>query len=665
MESAESKEILENQKLKSLAIQLKKSLNDYKNKCVALEKQLYYQSNEAKSNTDYQNNSLIINDMLHDVRDPKKENLFLNESEIENYKQKLIVKNEEIISLKENNILLNKEKKHNIEESQKLSKQIDKLKLENEFLNGQVIRLHIQFGQVEDNQEMIRVKDLEIESYEKCINNLKESMGDKDVETLALKKQLETLEDVITNNEQDICRLKSLEDEKENRIQELNEKIALLDIRIEDFTEKENETMTRHQNLLEEIDRVRLSAQNETSFKETLFGHKLADLQRELGRCKAEHNSYKAKVQVVLNESLISAKTDRSIQATPPVITKSFKFVQTSPSNRTVINDAVDIRIKNLMLSQIFAEWENKFTLILTQIARCQDQNAEKFDQCQKRLQSYLSRDRILDDSNVDVNANYNKSSPVYQGANSGSRRDTNLDDSFNSNEQPFNGLNEFVRNDDAIFSITPHSPHPSYHDTLSKVTHITSSRGDQYNNVIPQSVSTLERLLLPTHLSSTLSKSATKIPKTGSESRETHLTRLLAENEWHSSRLTEQIELLKREIRRLDNACVGRHLPFRREADLLEDFLEGKSVENVNTTFKEPLQNLEYLKNVLVKFLSPETDGQQRKTLVSVLSTILQLRTDQKLILNRVSENNILFNLPSDSLFNNEYSSAKRFGFF
>ncbi|XP_065324153.1 GRIP and coiled-coil domain-containing protein 2-like isoform X2 [Gordionus sp. m RMFG-2023] len=591
MESAESKEILENQKLKSLAIQLKKSLNDYKNKCVALEKQLYYQSNEAKSNTDYQNNSLIINDMLHDVRDPKKENLFLNESEIENYKQKLIVKNEEIISLKENNILLNKEKKHNIEESQKLSKQIDKLKLENEFLNGQVIRLHIQFGQVEDNQEMIRVKDLEIESYEKCINNLKESMGDKDVETLALKKQLETLEDVITNNEQDICRLKSLEDEKENRIQELNEKIALLDIRIEDFTEKENETMTRHQNLLEEIDRVRLSAQNETSFKETLFGHKLADLQRELGRCKAEHNSYK--------------------------------------------------------------------------IARCQDQNAEKFDQCQKRLQSYLSRDRILDDSNVDVNANYNKSSPVYQGANSGSRRDTNLDDSFNSNEQPFNGLNEFVRNDDAIFSITPHSPHPSYHDTLSKVTHITSSRGDQYNNVIPQSVSTLERLLLPTHLSSTLSKSATKIPKTGSESRETHLTRLLAENEWHSSRLTEQIELLKREIRRLDNACVGRHLPFRREADLLEDFLEGKSVENVNTTFKEPLQNLEYLKNVLVKFLSPETDGQQRKTLVSVLSTILQLRTDQKLILNRVSENNILFNLPSDSLFNNEYSSAKRFGFF
>ncbi|XP_070173480.1 GRIP and coiled-coil domain-containing protein 2-like [Littorina saxatilis] len=80
------------------------------------------------------------------------------------------------------------------------------------------------------------------------------------------------------------------------------------------------------------------------------------------------------------------------------------------------------------------------------------------------------------------------------------------------------------------------------------------------------------------------------------------HLTELLNESEESVSRMTEQIKVLKEEIRRL----------YR------------------NQQREDDLQNLEYLKNILIKFLTRK-EGDERIALIPVLNMMLKLNPDEK----------------------------------
>ncbi|XP_013787555.1 GRIP and coiled-coil domain-containing protein 2-like [Limulus polyphemus] len=80
------------------------------------------------------------------------------------------------------------------------------------------------------------------------------------------------------------------------------------------------------------------------------------------------------------------------------------------------------------------------------------------------------------------------------------------------------------------------------------------------------------------------------------------HVTELLNDSEAHSLRLTEQVRVLKEEIRRLEK----------------------------NREREEHIANMEYLKNVMIKFISLEM-GSEKERLVPVLTTILKLSAEEQ----------------------------------
>ena len=95
------------------------------------------------------------------------------------------------------------------------------------------------------------------------------------------------------------------------------------------------------------------------------------------------------------------------------------------------------------------------------------------------------------------------------------------------------------------------------------------------------------------------------------------HLNELLNESELNNARLNEQINLLKEEIRRLER----------------------------NQEREKSISNMEYLKNVVCKFLTLST-AQEKSQLLPVLTTMLKLnQEEQNAIMNFAKSNkSILF---------------------
>merc|ERR1719193_1258887 len=88
------------------------------------------------------------------------------------------------------------------------------------------------------------------------------------------------------------------------------------------------------------------------------------------------------------------------------------------------------------------------------------------------------------------------------------------------------------------------------------------------------------------------------------------HLTELLRESEASNARLAEESKILKEEIRRSER----------------------------NSHRQTELDNLEYLKNVIFKFLSLESDAEARTRLVPVLTMLLKLSPAEKQMLSALA---------------------------
>jgi hypothetical protein len=97
-------------------------------------------------------------------------------------------------------------------------------------------------------------------------------------------------------------------------------------------------------------------------------------------------------------------------------------------------------------------------------------------------------------------------------------------------------------------------------------------------------------------------------------------VTELLQESESSNSLLMEQNRVLKEEIRRLQ-----------------------RSIDRV-----EVAQNLEYLKNILVKFVTLEGGSSERTQLVPVIKTILKLNPEEESLLSTVASNHPMAGDPS-----------------
>jgi len=138
------------------------------------------------------------------------------------------------------------------------------------------------------------------------------------------------------------------------------------------------------------------------------------------------------------------------------------------------------------------------------------------------------------------------------------------------------------------------------------------SQRGSVPNTpTSPSHASILERLLSPVEvpiLSSPQSPSAMKeelsLAKTSLQTaikKNDHMTALIRESEANASRLADQAKVLKEEIRRLER----------------------------NEEREQALSNMEYLKNVIIKFL--KVGPVEKEQLIPVLSTMLKLSDEEK----------------------------------
>ncbi|EPB76742.1 GRIP domain protein [Ancylostoma ceylanicum] len=110
------------------------------------------------------------------------------------------------------------------------------------------------------------------------------------------------------------------------------------------------------------------------------------------------------------------------------------------------------------------------------------------------------------------------------------------------------------------------------------------------------------------------------------------HARELLNETEATNATLVDQSRLLKEEIRRLQ-----------------------RNEERLNH-----VENTEYLKNIIVKFLSPERVSGERQQLIPILSTMLQLSPDEVENLNRAAAQD---DAPTRESDNNSWGSFLRWG--
>ena len=101
------------------------------------------------------------------------------------------------------------------------------------------------------------------------------------------------------------------------------------------------------------------------------------------------------------------------------------------------------------------------------------------------------------------------------------------------------------------------------------------------------------------------------------------HTTSLLNESEAANGRLIEQSRCLKEEIRRLER----------------------------NEERKSHLENTEYLKNVIIKFLTPEKVAAEKCQLIPILNTMLRLSEEEIHILQRAAQLGSLFSSIRDHL--------------
>jgi hypothetical protein len=109
------------------------------------------------------------------------------------------------------------------------------------------------------------------------------------------------------------------------------------------------------------------------------------------------------------------------------------------------------------------------------------------------------------------------------------------------------------------------------------------------------------------------------------------HLNELLNESELNNVRLTEQINVLKEEIRRF--LLSNLQYFFYIHNTLLNSIKKFRLERNQER--EKSISNMEYLKNVVLKFLS-FSSLQEKEQLLPVLTTMLKLdKEEQNLIMN------------------------------
>ncbi|XP_055903770.1 GRIP and coiled-coil domain-containing protein 2 [Eupeodes corollae] len=566
-------------KLRALAIKMKKKSHEQSIIMVELEKQVA----ESKTKT---------TDMT--------EKISSLESERESLQKELTNCENQIDSLKTEVSKLKASKK----QSNVLNLEIEAFE---KSLNETIAKLTAKAAEYDRMRETLQGKELAIEVLKKENKILEESKESEIVHAGELKKQIDKLQaqvkDVVHNKQETAAKLEECLSEKQllqSEVEELKKSALSLSQKLID----ERATMTKeNENLLQRMNSLEVEL-TESNSRIILAERSFQDLQ-------SEFTNYKVKAQSVLrqNQTKESSK-ERELEEELKVVKEDHKNIserlQTFLDKYQVSEKAIEeLQEENRCLRNRKNELQSTIAEVRQQCESITRENKKQLDIYQETLKGHRLQMEALDSCHLqqlqELHAKYNKEIADLKSS--------QQKDSESLIRKPFE-KNDYtlLEREDAEGSEAETTQNPKYLQPRKRSNHDLIPLEELLST--PAVDSTYQVLERRKSLSPSIELQETKERLMKQESRVRHLTSLLAESEQDLARLTQLNEMLKEEVRR-----------------------QERTVER-----EKHMHNSEYLKNVVLKFVSLN-NGDERTRLVPVLNTILKLSPSEIEMLQNVAK--------------------------
>lgn len=449
-----------------------------------------------------------------------------------------------------------------------------------------------------------RKKTQNLSTVEKQVNKLTSRLDSKQNEINEINKKLKHLDETNSDlvkikeehqllqalNESLETELGKLKNENQELINSTNNKYS----EFESIISENNNLQVTNSQLTDELTNLKRTIEH----KDKDFNTDLEDLKKklmiaeqQLSNKDAEYNSYKIKVTKVLNERNNSRTNDethlKELSSLKRQLDESMEHsaqFQNELHNEKQMRTAFETELNGLKAD--LTRYKDDSSKLVIQ--RNENESLKmKIAQLEHRAQS------IGDRSTRQIEELQDKHSKEIEQYEMKIKELMKANDELRSRE--LNESNEILKEDKNEFKNQSNSDNTDL-DSLEN-TSINSKQKRLSTSTVPDLdyVNPLQEILNQNN------------SKTVKAELLDQLNELLKESESNNSLLTEQNRLLKEEVRRLE-----------------------RSIERTEIT-----KNLEYFKNVLIKFLSFEnntSDGSERNQLVPVLKTILKLSKEEEM---------------------------------
>ncbi|KAK0404633.1 hypothetical protein QR680_017548 [Steinernema hermaphroditum] len=516
------------------------------------------------------------------------------------------------------------------EENKILSAEVDELRSKLEDVEEKLVS-------IKEKQSAVSVLSLEMADYERSIDNLKKELKEANVILEQRDVQIKELNEKLkqTENEKDkmsatatkmkavIVKLKKQSEERKESSERLEKDLTSVEQRHEQTRiEWEQERVRLSRTLGEQGEKIRQSEQTVSNMQmqiATLRSHREA-LQRQYDDITMEYESFKSKARYVLEQQKTTTQTDT-------VSDSDYKQLKVQMESEVQSNSTLSERCSSLEreLSELFSYVESLKRETDEKLSRSEEQHKQLMTGAEARVSSLLNQNRHLKlevddkvsllrekereirDLRHEVSLSQQESKRALGELGAERRRREEVESRAAQqiiNTPPKPAVNRSNPQSDVELARRVNR------ELLQKP--VVSRFDDAFNdeNMLTTEVDDrpLEDVIFgeesePTYvvprLTSSQSSSFTHVVDADQlQTQLSHTAELLKETEENNALLAEQIKVLKEEVRRLE-----------RNADRAEH-----------------VANTEYLKNVIMKFLSPEKVNDERPQLIPVLTTMLRL---------------------------------------
>ncbi|XP_037049807.1 GRIP and coiled-coil domain-containing protein 2 [Bradysia coprophila] len=547
---------------------------------------------------------------------------------------------------------------------------VNKKSLENELikLKGEVNAKDKEINSLKEVEKSLRaeqtkikmslkqtnVLSLEMDAYEKSLNEATQKLETMNVQTVELKSTISSHENSIETLKSQIKFLEeNLESERQHSIdlkeqinlQQLNMKeaqhsISELKIQNDLLSKEKNSTildleefrLDTAKNISEKEKIIRLlQAENEKNIRQVCeqqeqidqMKAKLAETEQELVDAQTEFSSYKVRAQSVLRnnqtkESSREKELDEelnSVRITNDSL--NTKIASLSEQNRKMSADFDAIKQERDHLKDRCKELLRLLDESRQQIDDIQEQNRSELAERQETLKSqrlqidtltgcYKKQVAELEEKYLKEieDLKRNNTSRIDEKMSQSTADNRNVTKSMLTDEQQIDWILMERQAGEGSENTTNSNFLAQRNTSSAKGRRDLIPLDELLNNSFDETAFSTDRSISPT-----IELETTKAKLTVQESSVKHLTSLLAEAEQDLVKLTQLNDVLKEELRRQERS----------------------------TAREQHLHNLEYLKNVIFKFLTINC-GDEKSHLVPVLNTILKLSPEETQKLERAA---------------------------